>query len=231
MLINFLKKSTFFQNIAVNILTSVHPSIVHNLAKIEILKRAFWHTELEQIEGGYFEFGVYEGTSLLAAVKAQRKLKSKIARHFYGFDSFDDGFKYFDKKETHPFFREGDFVSSYVATQRRFKKIPEVTLVKGYVEETIAGRHPTELYGEKKCAVVFVDCDLMNPALVSLEFVTPIIQPGTVIILDDYWAYKGSPTLGPCGALATWLERHPNIKVRDYFTYGYGGTSFIVYAC
>ena len=162
------------------------------------------------------------------AVKAQRKLKSQIHRKFCGFDSFDDGFKYFDERDEHPFFKEGDFVSSYDKVQRRLRKHPEASLIKGYFEESVAGKSVSELCGESLAAVVFIDCDLMGPARIALDFVLPALQPGTVLIIDDYFAYRGNERLGTCGALHSFLQENESVKVRQLCTYGYGGNSFIV---
>lgn len=229
MLLRIAKKSIFLQNIIINIISSIHPTISHNLSKIEMIKKAIWHCETEKIEGSYFEFGIFEGTSLLSAAKIHQKINSKMNRNFYGFDSFEEGFKYFDENDRHPYFKEGDFVSSYNKTRKRFRKYENVKLVKGYFEEIFVNKKTSEICGEDKCAVVFIDCDLMNPALISLEFVKPILQDGTIIILDDYWAYKGNPELGTSGAFRTFLQNNPGIKVRQYNTYGYGGMSFVVY--
>lgn len=227
-MLKIAKKSHFLQELVINIISSIHPSIEHNIDKVKMLKRAFFHCELEEIEGGYFEFGTYEGTSLYSAVQNHRKIKSKITRKFYGYDSFDDGFKYFNEKDKHPFFKEGDFVSSYERAKKRFKKFENVELIKGYFEETVGGKDVREMYRNEKCAIIFLDCDLMGPALVSLEFIKPILQRGSVIILDDYWAYRADTKRGTCGALNTFLEDNPNIKLRDYYNYGHGGKSFVV---
>lgn len=228
MLFEIAKKFSFIQNIVVNLQTSLHPSIMHNLGKIEIIKKAMWHSELEGLEGDYYEFGIYEGTSLYAAVKSHLKIKSKFKRNFYGFDSFDDGFKYFDDKDKHPYFKEGDFVSSYEKAKQRFQKFPHVKLIKGYFEETTTTPEAKDIYGKNLCAIVFIDCDLMHPSIVALEYVRPILQKGSIIILDDYFAYKGDENLGTSGALRTFLQSHPTIKVREFADYGYGGKSFVV---
>lgn len=228
MLYKLAKNSNFIQNFVVNLMTSIHPSIMHNLGKIEIIKKAIWNCELESIEGGYFEFGIYEGTSLYTALKTHMKISSKFNRSFYGFDSFDDGFKYFDNKDKHPFFKEGDFVSSYKKVQKRFARYNNVRLIKGYFEETISEGRGQGIYGSDKCAIIFIDCDLMNPALVSLRYVKSILQKGSIIILDDYFAYKGDEKLGTCGAFHVFLKENPRIKTREFSDYGYGGKSFIV---
>lgn len=228
MFYNIVKNSFFIQNTVVNFLTSIHPSMMHNLGKVEVIKKAMWNCELENIEGGYLEFGTYEGTSLYAAIKVHKKINSKIKRKFYGFDSFDEGFKYFDEKDKHPFFKEGDFKSSFKKVKKRFQKFNDVVLTKGYFENTIDNGAGKEIYGTDKCAIVFIDCDLMHPAVVSLNYVKPILQEGSIIILDDYWAYKGDENLGTSGALNTFLKDNPEIKVRDFANYGYGGKAFIV---
>lgn len=196
-------------------------------SKIGMIKKALFHCELENIPGNYYEFGVYEGTSLLAAAYMHRRLQSRFDRQFFGFDSFDEGFRYFNENDRHPFFKEGDFKSSFVKTQKRMRRFPNIHLVKGYFENTIAGKKPDGTYGTQ-AAVVFIDCDLAGPALIALSFVRPLLQPGTVLIIDDYWAYKGSDTLGTCGAVNHFLTENPGIKLRPYYGYGHGGTSFIV---
>lgn len=228
MLYEIAKNSSFIQNLVANIVTAIHPSIMHNLGKMEIIKKAMWNCELEKVEGGYFEFGVYEGTSLYTAVKAHKNIKSATQRNFYGFDSFDDGFKYFDKRDEHPFFKEGDFVSSYEKVKKRFSKLGHVKLIKGYFEEVLEKDEAQQIKNKEKCAIMFIDCDLMSPSLVSLNYIKPILQEGSIIIVDDYFAYKGREDLGPCGAFTKFLTDNQSIRVREFADYGYGGKSFIV---
>ena len=228
MLYKIAKNSSFIQNLVVNIATAIHPSIMHNLGKIEMIKKAMWNCELEEVSGGYFEFGVYEGTSLYTALKAHKNIKSKISRNFYGFDSFDEGFKYFDKRDVHPFFKEGDFVSSYEKVKKRFANFKHVKLIKGYFEETVANGKGSDIHGNDKCAIIFIDCDLMNPAMVALDYIKPLLQEGTIVIIDDYYAYKGKEDLGTYGAFHKFLHNNPHIKAREFADYGYGGKSFII---
>ncbi len=231
MLFEIAKRCSFLQNAVIDVATSLHPSIMHNLGKIEMIKKAIFLCEVEKIEGSYFEFGIYEGSSMLAAIKAHRKIKSNIQRNFYGFDSFDSGFKYFDDRDKHPFFKEGDFISSYDRIKKRLSKYGEVILIKGYFEETIADKDPKEICRNDKAAIVFIDCDLMGPALIALSFVCPILQKGSIIIVDDYFAYKGDENLGTCGAMNQFLKENKFISIRELCSYGYGGKSFIVTAC
>jgi len=228
MLLQIAKNSMFLQNLVAKIVGGLHPTIEHNLAKIELIKKALFHCELEKIEGSYFEFGIYEGTSLYAAVNMHKKHFGSIERNFYGFDSFDDGFKYFDDNDKHPFFKEGDFISSYSKVKKRFKKYPNVNLIKGYLEESIFNKKTTKICGEDKCAIIFIDTDLMNPSKIALDFIKPILEQGSIIILDDFFAYKGDSSKGTAGALNSFLSENNTIKLREYYKYGQGGISFIV---
>lgn len=229
MLLSLAKKSFFLQSQFINWVSRVHPSIEHNIAKIQMLKRAFYHCDLERIEGAYLEFGVFEGTSFLAALKLNERFASCCPRNFYGFDSFDEGFKYFDDQDKHPFFKEGEFKSSLNKVLRRLRKHKNQQLIPGYFEETVQGKSPLQVLGrDEKVAIIFIDCDLMGPALIALTFAKTMLQPGSIVILDDYWAYKGSTELGTCGALQTFLKGQSEIKMRDYYPYGHGGMSFVV---
>ncbi len=110
---NFLKNNIFLQNLIIKFLTFFHPAVNHNIGKVNLIKNAIYFSEIEKIEGSYYEFGIYNGSSLYAALKSYLYLNSKIKRNFYGFDSFDEGFKYFINNDKHDFFKEGDFTSSY----------------------------------------------------------------------------------------------------------------------
>lgn len=228
MLLEVAKNSMFLQNVVVKLIGGIHPTIEHNIAKTELIKKALFHCDLEKIEGSYFEFGIYEGTTLYSAVNMHKKHFSTIKRKFYGFDSFDDGFKYFDEKDKHPFFKEGDFISSYEKVTKRFKKFDNVQLIKGYFEESILNKDINEICGENKCAIIFIDTDLMNPSKIALDFIKPILQEGSIIILDDYFAYKGSSNKGTAGALKQFLKSNESIVLREYYKYGQGGISFMV---
>lgn len=238
MLFSIARRCQWLQNIYISFSTLVPPAVTHSTGIIDILKKALWHAAMEKMEGAYYEFGVFEGTSLLAAVKTQRRISARgmerflgtpVARRFYGFDSFEGGFKYGGNDITHPVFREGAYESSYARCQRRLRRYPEATLVKGYFEHSLQG---DALAGQAQepCAVAFIDCDLQSSATQALTFLYPRLQPGSIVILDDAFAYKGDPQQGVFGAWNAFLATHPNVRVREFFTYGVSGRSYVVYA-
>jgi hypothetical protein len=227
------KRAHWLQTLVVQAVAALHPAIEHNVGKAQALKKAFYHAALEALPGDYAEFGVFEGTSLIAAFEADRRLRPAEvpARSFWGFDSFEGGFSYRDERDRHPFFREGDFSSSQARTQRRlerhFRGRAPVKLVAGYFEDTIAGKTAPDL-GLKAVAVALIDCDLGTPAEIALDFLRPALQPGSVLILDDFFAYRGSLEQGVAGAFERFGARCGEFTFRRLFDYGHGGQGMVV---
>ena len=85
------KRAHWLQTLVVQVLSGVHPAIEHNVGKTLALKKAFYAAALEALPGDYAEFGVFEGTSLIAAFENDRRLRPKEVppRTFWGFDSFE----------------------------------------------------------------------------------------------------------------------------------------------
>lgn len=226
------KKSHWLQTQVIRAIASVHPAIEHNIGKIAALKKAFYLANLEDVAGDYVEFGMYEGTSFIGAFECHMgtRLPLTPARAFWGYDSFS-GFKYSSDSDTHPFFREGDFSSSYEATctrvARHFRDRAKWMITPGYVEDTIKGRKAADV-GIGKIAVAFIDLDLGEPARVALDFIRPALQGGSIIIFDDFFAYRGSRTRGVAGAFEAFRCANLDIEFRRIFDYGYGGQALIV---
>ncbi len=226
------KNSHWLQTQVVRALAALHPAIEHNIGKIGALKKAFYLANLENVPGDYVEFGMYEGTSFIGAFEChmRTRLPQTAARAFWGYDSFS-GFKYSSDADKHPFFREGEFTSSYQKTRdriaRHFRDRAKWTVTPGYVENTIGGRTALE-FGIDKVAIAFIDVDLGKPACVALDFLRPALQPGSIIILDDYFFYHASVTRGVAGAFKDFRNRNPELAFRRLFDYGCGGQAFIL---
>lgn len=231
-MLELAKQSHWLQTLVVKWVSALHPAIEHNVQKTQAIKKAFYAAFLEQLPGDYLEFGVFEGTSLIAAFENDRRFRPPDTprRTFWGFDSFE-GFKYFTARDRHPFFKEGEFVSDYERTQRRlerhFKGRAEWRLVKGYFEETIQAKTAPDL-GIEKISVALIDCDLGTPALLALNFMAPALQNGSILILDDYFAYRGSLKTGVAGAFHQFQAQQPHLVFRRLFDYGHGGQGFVL---
>lgn len=230
-LIEFLKHSFFIPNIVSWLVTRIPAVVEHNLGKYGAIKKAFYLTGLEQLEGDYLEFGVFTGSSFVCALRAHRSLSflGEIKTRFYGFDSFS-GFGKVSGDDAHPFYKNSTFSVHEQAVVRNIKRkagnLP-VHIISGYFEDTLRGKTASSL-GVKRARVVLIDCDLKDPALLSLDFLTPALQKGTVVIMDDFFSYKGDEHKGVAGAFLEFCEKHPDISWRRVYDYGYGGVAYIV---
>jgi hypothetical protein len=61
-----------------------------------------------------------------------------------------------------------------------------------------------------------------------LEFITPYLVNGSVLVFDDWFFYKASPERGEQKALNEWLKINPNIKLTEFHKYSWHGNSFII---
>ena len=90
LLLSLIKKFPVFQNLTGSLYARIPAFAEHNIAKYQALKKAFYLTALEKLEGDYLEFGVFTGSSFVFSVKAHRSLQglAKLPTRFFGFDSF-----------------------------------------------------------------------------------------------------------------------------------------------
>ena len=83
-----LSKLDILQTIPSVIISKINPAIFHNIGKYLAIKKAFYLSSIEEIEGDYFEFGVFTGSSFCHAVrcaKANERFDDKLKEmHFFG---------------------------------------------------------------------------------------------------------------------------------------------------
>lgn len=231
MLVNFLKNNLFVQNLASFVHSKLPPMVEHNWQKYTALKKAFYLTALERLEGDYFEFGVFTGSSFVSAIRIHRRLKflGNVHTKFYGFDSFS-GFGKVSDNDRHPFYLDNIFQVNAEKVVKNINKHAhgqDIQIVRGYFDETLGGKNAAGL-GAKKARIIFIDCDLKEPADLALNFIKPVLQQGTILIMDDFFSYKGDPAKGVAGAYNEFCQKNPALSWRKLFDYGYGGVVYIV---
>jgi len=137
----------------------------------ELLDYALSHTK---VAGHYLEFGVYSGGTI-------RHIAKRIPETtIHGFDSFEglpDAWAGFNLG-THAFSRAG-----------RMPNVPRnVSLHKGWFRDTI----PVWLAQVAgPVAFIHVDCDIYSSTVDILTGLRDRMQPGTVILFDEYFNYPG----------------------------------------
>jgi O-methyltransferase len=211
--------------------------VIHNLEKARVLKKIFWHLNVDGVPGDYFEFGVAHGHSLRSAHLAVNSSHSrslgikKIERSVYGFDTFES-FKSDSPLDEHVTWNGSAFNVSIEKVSKRFKNSKNVTLTKINALNLITNgvpRSPSEFNIYSQAAVILFDMDLYSPTKAALSWSRQIMKPGTFLIFDEYYSFSGDPQKGEARALAEFLAEHPEIVVRDYSSYGAGGRIFIVH--
>ncbi len=185
-----------------------------------------------KLTGDYFEFGVYKGSNMIAAFHISKRYLPNL--NFYAFDSFEglpepkedkDGFRPFEK---------GQFSCSkehFLANLKRKEvDMSRVHTIAGWYKDTLNEQTRASLPA-KSAAIVYIDCDLYESALSVLDFIVPYLEDGSLILFDEWFAYRGDPAKGEQKAFREWLGggRNPQISATEYQKFGWSGNSFIIH--
>jgi predicted O-methyltransferase YrrM len=123
-------------------------------------------------EGDILEFGVFSGTTLRWMAEAYP------ARRFVGFDSFRG--------------LPGEWMGYKTFNFDRAGAPPELP---GNVELAIgdfAQTLPAFAGGAPRIAMAHIDCDLYESARAALDALGPHLEPGAILVFDEYFNYPGS---------------------------------------
>lgn len=121
----------------------------------------------------YLEFGVFEG----ASIRQWCDLNQNESSRFFGFDSFEGL-----PEDWHSGKRKGAF-----NTHGKCPDIADsrVSFVAGWFQQSLRGF--MTLYRPQSRLVIHVDCDLYSSTLYCLTTLDPVISPGTLVVLDDFF--------------------------------------------
>jgi len=223
-----------------------------NLADMTLIEKVSWLVASDKVEGDYLEFGVFRGNSFIRSYHTLKKVfEARIKAfgtngtpedsrerqaiwdrmRFFAFDSFK-GLPELEgiDKETADF-AEGQYEAGMeeVLANMAAHDVPldRVTCVPGWFDQTCTPA-TIERYGIGKAAVVWVDCDLYHSTKSVLNFITPLLQDGTVIIFDDWYSYRGNPLRGEQRAFSEWRETLRGFLFSEYNKEGPWRSSFVV---
>lgn len=134
---------------------------------LDLLTRAM---KIATLPGLVLEFGVASGRTI-----SHMASHSKSA--IYGFDSFEGL-----PESWRTGFEKGRFAGGLPPVP------PNAQLIKGWFNETL----PEFLAGHKEqVSLLHVDCDLYSSTKTIFDLLTPRLNPGCVIVFDEYWNYPG----------------------------------------
>ena len=211
-------------------------SCLHNAAAF-----AAWN----QIEGDYLEFGVYQGESFATAYRAihtERRRRACFLDNSLGYpQGLQSGVRWFAFDSFSglpggPGPRHADYApGAYACTQDEFTlnivklgvDLKDVVVVPGFYDKTLNSQ-TKEKHGLQRAAIVMIDCDLYESTVPVLEFVTDLVDQGTILIFHDWFRFRGSPRCGEQRACREWLERNPHLELVEFWREGPQSVSFLV---
>jgi hypothetical protein len=157
------------------------------------------------IEGDIVECGVWRGGSamLAASMLAERK---DVSRKFYLYDTYDCSWEapaandhlIYERTGSHPPLRDGKLViGGAFASNTSLNDVREnmrstgypmekMVLVEGMVQDTIPKSIPS------KISLLRLDTDFFESTYHEMVHLYPLLQPGGVLIVDDYGKHKGA---------------------------------------
>lgn len=207
--------------------------------RIGALSKSFEFVYKSRIRGGdFYEFGVYQGLSMIRALKINRSWKNKyginLVNRFFGFDSFQGLPEFYneDRLDGYEVFYEGQFSDTSESLVRsRIKENgfenDEIDLVVGDYSSSLKSADTLEKCRDSMAVIVHIDCDLYSSAMNCLKFLDGRILDGTVILFDDWFCYRGRPDNGVRKAFSDWTKSG-NYFVSEYFNYSWAGKAFIL---
>lgn len=199
-----------------------------------------------QIIGDYLEFGVWKGNSFVEMYSQINEYsnvfynKEKFISQgienpynqmrFHAFDSFE-GLPDTANKNNPLQYYKGNYKGTETYFMNRLQDLgidtERVTVTKGWFDKTLNEQTAKEIKLHK-ISIAYIDCDIYEGALTALKFMAKYLQPGTVLIFDDWFRNRGEPTQGVQGAVLDWLSQNKQISLQYYYSCDTRTVLFIV---
>jgi O-methyltransferase len=157
------------------------------------------------VHGDYYEFGIYRGFTFWAAERAARRLG--LDMRFFGFDSFEGlpAIGETDEGEFH----EGEFACDEATVRTSLSRYgvdwERTFIVSGTFDHVSEVAAPFAAV-MRPASVVLVDCDLYVSTVPALAFIEPFLQPGTLVLFDDWDSFDANDDKGERRAFREFLE-------------------------
>lgn len=131
-----------------------------------------------EVPGDTAECGAYKGATSYLICRASVDTAQASARHHYIFDSFE-GLSAPEQRDG-TYWMVGDLQATEQDVRGALAEFDAFSIFPGWIPERFAE------VAERRFAFVHVDVDLYQPTRDSIEFFYPRLNPGGILILDDY---------------------------------------------
>jgi hypothetical protein len=180
---------------------------------------AFFAHVNRPIGGYYLEFGCFTANTMRMAFDCFHHL---FDWHYVAFDSFE-GLPEIGEIDKQVIWEKGKLTMTeqdFVKVCRRHGIPPDrLTTVKGFFDVSLTEELKQRLL-PRKAAVVYIDCDLYLSTVPVLRFIEDLLQPGTVIVFDDWNCFLADPDRGERRAWREFLAASPQLHFEPFVSKG-----------
>lgn len=165
------------------------------------------------INGYYMEFGCHGANTMRMAWRHF----GNFGWDFLAFDSFE-GLPEIQSIDKQAIWEKGKLATG----QKQFRDTvtkagmphERLKLIPGFYDKTLTPQ-TAEMF-HKKAAAIYVDCDLYASTVDVLKFIPKFLQPGTVVVFDDWDCFLADPDKGERRAWREFLEANPNLRFEEF---------------
>ena len=194
------------------------------------IRKALLRVRETALSGDYYEFGMYRGYTFWFARKTVTELGLN-GMHLYGFDSFAGLPPPTGDDAATGEFKQGD----YACGLKEFKRVlmrqkmdwSDTTLIPGFYNDSLRPELKKQ-YPMRPVAVALIDCDLYASTVPVLNFLSDLLQDGSILLFDDWNCFKASDQHGERLAFREFLERNKQWRAEPYISFGWHGQAFIL---
>jgi hypothetical protein len=174
----------------------------------------------QAVPGDLVEFGIYQGWWINWLYERSEAIGLKD-RRVIGYDSFQ-GLSEPSREHDSAFWRAGMYAASLREVQERVqaRRRPRIHLVEGWFADSLKGEEARRI---EKIAYARIDCDIYEPALQCLEYLSNRLSDGAVLVFDD-WPHAIDQGEGL--AFAQWVPTVPWLRF-EYLFYGTYGHLYL----
>lgn len=209
--------------------TAQIPSLMSATGRVDAHTIVAHYLMDNKLNGAYLEFGVGQGRSAVAAIRAYSR--ANVVNQFYLFDSFCGLPKLTGIDCSSAQFKEGDYSYSY-ADVKNFLihhdvwNKDQISMHAGWFENSLPEWLHQTCNQNILISVLHLDMDLYESCITVLNAVKQLLQTGTILMFDDWNCFNASNNAGERRATLEWLENNPDIKLDPWFPYGWHGQTF-----
>lgn len=162
------------------------------------------------VKGAVAEFGIFEGWWINYLFEATESLGLYVP--ILGYDSFR-GLSAPHPQYDSDFWQEGSYSASRQHVERNVSadRRPRIRLFEGFFADSLI---TPEAEAQGDIAYARVDCDIYEPAVQCLRYLSSRLAHGSVLVFDDWPHQKG---IGEARAFAEWLPTVPHLRFEFLF--------------